>query len=532
MQDYKMEGDHLLHSFHKLWGILNKATFDLKAGEVICILDALDECAEVERYQIIDTLSTFYKQSQSGSQLKFLVTSRPYSDIERKFANLVRYFPTIRLYGERESEAIGREINIVIRSKVLELGQLLELNDSEQSVLRDEVLAMEQRTYLWVTLIFRILHDELDPTEDRLKDIINTVPQTVDQAYEAILSRIKDKRKAKKLFHLIVAATRPLTLSEINIALAIEDHHQSYKDLCLSNHARFENTLRNLCGLFINIIDQKVYLIHQTAKEFLVAKNEAYQDVWKNSLDHVGSELLMARICITYLLFTDFNTEINTGDGIDVDTGDGIDVDDIESNAADAGSDSNNEFHEIEPHGPSFQLTESHGYLNYAAKFWSSHFRQAQSRATREFLQSVAEICDIQSPRFHVWGRIFWRTIPPWSSYSFTSTTLVASYLGLETVVKLQLEQGTINLDSKNSNSGQTPLSYAAGNGYEGIVKLLLEAKADVDAEDDSGRMPLSYAAENGYEGIVKLLLEVKADVNSKYNFDRTPLSYAATIRR
>jgi ankyrin repeat domain-containing protein 50 len=102
-----------------------KATSDLKAGEVVCILDALDECAESGRYQIIDTLNLPYKQSisrQSGSQLKFLITSRPYFDIERRFADLIQNFPKIRLYGGKESEIMSHEINIVIKSKVSQLG--------------------------------------------------------------------------------------------------------------------------------------------------------------------------------------------------------------------------------------------------------------------------------------------------------------------------------------------------------------------------------------------------------------------------
>lgn len=148
MRDYKTEGNHLPQSSHKLWDILAKATSNPKAGEVICILDALDECAKEERYRIIDILSAFYGQSRSGSQLKFLVTSRPYSDIERRFTDLIRRFPMIRLHGERESEAISHEIGLVIKSEVLELRRQLELNDPEQLALRDKLLATEHWTYL------------------------------------------------------------------------------------------------------------------------------------------------------------------------------------------------------------------------------------------------------------------------------------------------------------------------------------------------------------------------------------------------
>jgi ankyrin repeat protein len=54
---------------------------------------------------------------------------------------------------------------------------------------------------------------------------------------------------------------------------------------------------------------------------------------------------------------------------------------------------------------------------------------------------------------------------------------------------------------------GWTPLSLAASYGHEAIVKLLLEAKADIESRDtEYGRTPLSWAAEYGHEAIVKLL--------------------------
>jgi ankyrin repeat protein len=43
--------------------------------------------------------------------------------------------------------------------------------------------------------------------------------------------------------------------------------------------------------------------------------------------------------------------------------------------------------------------------------------------------------------------------------------------------------------------------------GHEAVVKLLLETgKVEVDSKDKNGLTPLSWAAENGHEVIVKLL--------------------------
>jgi ankyrin repeat protein len=47
-------------------------------------------------------------------------------------------------------------------------------------------------------------------------------------------------------------------------------------------------------------------------------------------------------------------------------------------------------------------------------------------------------------------------------------------------------------------------------------VKLLLEKGADVEFKDDLGLTPLSWAAWNGHEAVMKLL-EKGADMKSKH---------------
>src|SRR3712207_8931801 len=67
---------------------------------------------------------------------------------------------------------------------------------------------------------------------------------------------------------------------------------------------------------------------------------------------------------------------------------------------------------------------------------------------------------------------------PPRSAL-FPYTTLFRSAAGAE-------------VDAKDKNYGKTPLSWAAANGYEAAVKLLLAAGADVDTKDKNyGQTPL-----------------------------------------
>jgi ankyrin repeat protein len=57
-------------------------------------------------------------------------------------------------------------------------------------------------------------------------------------------------------------------------------------------------------------------------------------------------------------------------------------------------------------------------------------------------------------------------------------------------------------------------------------MSALLERWHDVNAKDKNGRTPLSWAAENGHEAVLKLLLEKNAHIEYQDNkHDWTPLS-------
>ncbi|KAI9862248.1 MAG: hypothetical protein M1813_004723 [Trichoglossum hirsutum] len=100
-----------------------------------------------------------------------------------------------------------------------------------------------------------------------------------------------------------------------------------------------------------------------------------------------------------------------------------------------------------------------------------------------------------------------------------------AAQNGREAVVELLLEKGA-QLDSKDEGS-RTPLSWAAENGHGTVVELLLEKGAQPDSKDKGSRTPLSWAAENGHGTVVELLLEKGTQPDSKDDYGRTPLSWA-----
>ena len=98
---------------------------------------------------------------------------------------------------------------------------------------------------------------------------------------------------------------------------------------------------------------------------------------------------------------------------------------------------------------------------------------------------------------------------------------------GHEAVVSLLLSKMNANPNSKYD--GFSPLSSAAKEGHAAIVKLLLvRDNIDLNPKDRSGKTPLLLAAERGHKAVVKMLLaRDDTNPNSSYNGD-SPLSLAA----
>ena len=72
--------------------------------------------------------------------------------------------------------------------------------------------------------------------------------------------------------------------------------------------------------------------------------------------------------------------------------------------------------------------------------------------------------------------------------------------------MQLLLERKDVNPDSP-SKSGQTPVSRAAADGREGVVKILLERNdVDPNSSTKSGETPCMLAIRNGHDRVAELL--------------------------
>jgi hypothetical protein len=108
----------------------------------------------------------------------------------------------------------------------------------------DRLLLIQHRTYLWVTLVFDEIHRALRKSKKSLVGLINKLPQTASDAYEALLQRVVDKEEATKVLHIILATQRPISVKELDVALALEPSSRSYSNLDLEGESARKEYVR------------------------------------------------------------------------------------------------------------------------------------------------------------------------------------------------------------------------------------------------------------------------------------------------
>ncbi|TLS21308.1 uncharacterized protein PpBr36_10327 [Pyricularia pennisetigena] len=399
---YKQDGAKLAENVTALWNTLESASADPEAGTVLIVLDALDECRQDERN--METLSQFiHEHFHKGRRksLKILLTSRPYQGTIYHIQKLEKSFFSIRIKGEDDSETISEETNAVIEYRVSRFK----------------------------------LDMELDPTlikhlEERLKGIdsaIQTLPATVNEAYEEIFSQSSDPTKARKAILILLAVYRPLTLREMQIAVDLSMNTRCLGDFDMESDENFKTRLREWCGLFITVHDKRVYFLHQTAREFLLPiavclPGPIITRAWAHTLDMCQAHAVLAESCVVYL---HLRTEKEV-------------------------------------------VTE---LMDYSARHWGSHFRETDVE-NAAIISFASNIRDPNSNHYAAWSEIYRQFAR--GLLENATNLILASHFGHKGVVRMLLDTDKVDVDAKNKH-GLTPLSWAAAEGHETVVRVLHE---------------------------------------------------------
>ncbi|KAM0550182.1 hypothetical protein ACHAPJ_009030 [Fusarium lateritium] len=506
-----VNGQRITESVAELWQTVIKVANNNPDIEFLCLIDAIDECDSAGRSRFFNGIINLYGAGKCPN-LKLLITSRPYQEISAGFKPLEGLkLPVIHLSGESDAEMdkIAGEIDIVIRERAKNIALQKRLTVDEQDILTKRLLHVQHRTYLWVHLTLDIVERELNVNPTTLINITSQLPRTVDEAYDRIMSKAKNTVKATKMLHLILAAERPLTLTEMSVALELEGHHRMFKDFELIPENRLRENIRDICGL-VTIIDSRVFLLHQTVKEFLVSDTKTTLSrrnlVWKQTLYPETSNSILAHACIWYLRLTDLNSKF------------------LKLAMSTSGKERGDDF------------------INYAANYWAHHFNKLPTSVQTPMMESAMAICNPRSACYSVWFPVYWESTNSKIPKPFP-TLMTASYFGIELVVEYLLNSRGLELDQQDMVYKRSALSWAAGEGHHGVVKKLIRGMsmrkrlgrielrpgADVNLGDKDGRTPLFYAVWTGNEAIVQTLVHEGARVDIKDVVGGTPAEYAVS---
>jgi ankyrin repeat domain-containing protein 50 len=561
---FQRNGPQLTKDLRTLWSTVLEALSDSSAGSTIMIvLDAADECESVSRQSLLQWIVGLMEDTPAElDKLKFLITSRPEFEIQ----NVLRSPAVAQMRLEDEVQNIEGDISMVVLKKLEGLGY----SKSIMSKVTDTLMDKADGTFLWVSLVLRLLEESGDSSYNGVMDILDgSRGNDLHNIYAEILSRVPERRRAeaKRILQIAATSSRPFSLAEFNLAIAILPSEQSIEHMIDRVQQDLPRFLLRLCGPFIRILADEVHLVHQTAKEFLLkASADSISSYWM--INPAQSQRLLAEVCLWYLFNEKFNPTRGSTRAV------AKEIRDID----------------IKEDGNSF--------LEYSATHWPTHFREGQSKLSDLALQLAEDAHDTTSSVFKTWFPFYWKATgypggPPrrmnpmisaamtghyvviqslsnrsltdiglkdstgstallWACRSGHPTTVSkiigldprhvnepdsdgrtplwwASWIGNATIVNSLLRVDNIEVYFDDSN-GRTPLLVAAWNGHDKCVeRLLLHHDTPVDKPDSDGSTPLAKASSRGHRSIVQLLLDNPGvKIESKDKDGRTPLARAA----
>jgi hypothetical protein len=448
---YRTMGATITTRFHTLWDILERTVSDEKLRDTICVIDALDECEESTGKMLLAKLAEHFAPGHTfPPSFKVIITSRPDNSIKTALRNI----PDIRLRGEDVIDPLSRDIKLLVQTRVNEMATGADFPPDLLTDLQQDLIRGADFTFLWTSLATKLPQEASSNgmSKNDLREILHT--RQVDDIYKHMLRNRPHALKAKKILYIIIAAGRPLTLRELSVAVEVHDdcsikwrvpledgnrklkvridrdrrrmeaadpsqsHNKikSFEALEERLHHPFSNYIRSLCGHFLRIRKERVYLVHQTAREFLLrpmlegdfSVGYYLRDFQRNVARPTDSELLhMREFGIPGTYSGDKNKHKNSqvfqnSVRLDVANRYLLQVC-IDYLALFGTSDGQELIQELEEHRfdqyESFRGYSSTSFLQYATRYWVDHYRIAR----RELNGAFDDLCSPDHPIFSLW---------------------------------------------------------------------------------------------------------------------------------
>jgi ankyrin repeat protein len=472
-----------------------------KTYSLMIFVDALDEAGEDSARSVVSYLHEVNEQ---------LLQSKHATSI--CFA--CRHYPIVRTNDDIQICVEDENFNDISAYTLSELRRQIHLRDDDLNVLLSLISNKASGVFLWVFLVIPTIakqYNEGRPLEEIVK-ALEKAPSDLKTIYQHILGLVDPtfQRQTLHLMEWICLAERPLSLTEIRFALAMDDssiHPYQESAQESTGFVKSDMQMKDMTiGLSGGLAEVKfhsegqpgfereiniVQFIHQSVNDFLL--KDGFRLLNQGSTGNAigrGHDRL-AKSCVNYLKLGEVERAASSSS---------LDRSSLEVNLP---------------------------FLRYSTESWFLHAEKAESWN----IPQCGLIQRFQWPTAQYipnWIKLFGTIDQYESRCPLANATLmhVAATSNLESIVTAMLDSN-MPLEAKDAG-GNTALHNAARWGHKQIVHILLDAGANVNARTDEGRTPLECAGASGHAEVVKLLLKNDVEVNQETGESGSALQSAA----
>jgi hypothetical protein len=145
-----------------------------------------------------------------------------------------------------------------------ELAQDKKYDDKTEAAVRQHLVSNADGTFLWVALVCQNLKNI---SRSRVRARLTSFPPGLDSFYERMVTQIHeshDSELCKRILATVATVYTPITLTELAALVEmLEDTADDIESL---------QEIVSLCGSFLTVRKDTIYFVHQSAKDYLLAK--------------------------------------------------------------------------------------------------------------------------------------------------------------------------------------------------------------------------------------------------------------------
>ncbi|PWI65088.1 hypothetical protein PCL_07387 [Purpureocillium lilacinum] len=258
------------NAFFALSDILGGMLKDPSLARAYLVIDALDEC-ETDLQRLLKLIV----QNTSASRVKWIVSSRNRPDIEHELKpNNTQTRLSLEL--KANAEHVSHAVRVFINEKVSQL-QSLQDDDELREKAAEALRQKAEGTFLWVALVVQELQNV---KSHHVLAVLEEMPTGLGELYGRMMKQIQRlKRSDPELCWLVLSAAilayRPLHILELGLLSGLPDE--------ISSKAERVQAIIKMCGSLLTVRDDRVYIIHQSAKDYL--SGEAASTMFPSGLE-------------------------------------------------------------------------------------------------------------------------------------------------------------------------------------------------------------------------------------------------------